>query len=64
MKYICVQRCTAKYTRPEYVQLEDFRFEDGKANMLIENYKGCGGMEGLSLLEARGLGGIRIFTYG
>ena len=52
MKYICVQRCTEKYTRPEYVQLEDFRFEDGKENMLIENYEGCGVMEGFSLLEA------------
>ena len=52
MKYICVQRCTEKYTRPEYVELEDFRFEDGKENDVIENYEGCGGMGGVSLLEA------------
>lgn len=52
MKYICVQRCTEKYTRPEYVQLEDFRFEDGKENTLIENYERMWGMEGFSLLEA------------
>lgn len=64
MKYICVQRCTEKYTRPEYVQLEDFRFEDGKENMLIEDYEGYGVMEDFSLLEGCGLGGIRILTYG
>jgi hypothetical protein len=29
MKFLCVQRCTGEYTRPEYVQLADFLFEDG-----------------------------------
>jgi hypothetical protein len=39
MKYIGVQRCTGKYTRAEYVQLEDFLFEDGKEDRLIEDYE-------------------------
>lgn len=36
MKFLCVQRCTGEYTRPEYVQLADFLFEDGEADRSIE----------------------------